>query len=196
MTKELKQFLQNNRSLIEREQFYELYCAVNNHFKYEATTKISELSEFLIECELDPLQFLPNVPQAYLCRSNCLQHIIIPDHIEMIGRASFMSSGIRTVTFEDMSKCTSIIAYAFQSSDLESIILPTTCTDIGTSAFRDCKWLTTIVIPTKQKVYISDDAFAASENIIVYCYPGTSVEEYCINHNINYKFIEPEKRKW
>ena len=38
MTKELKQFLQNNRSLIEREQFYELYCAVNSHFKYEATT--------------------------------------------------------------------------------------------------------------------------------------------------------------
>ena len=198
MTKELKQFLQEKRTLIEREQFYELYCAVSNKFKYSGSSYIRELSEFLINCDLDPLEYLPDVPTGYLNRSSILQHVVIPDNVELVGRAAFMNSGIRSVTFHDTSKCTHIIDYAFQDCDnLETVILPPACENISVSAFRNCKYLQTVVIPTKSnRTYIASDAFDYCDNLTIYCNPGTTVEYYCIDKNINYKFIDPEKRKY
>lgn len=140
---------------------------------------------------------MPTVPHGYLCRSDLLDHIVIPENIDLVGKAAFMDSDLKSVSFSDRSKCTHIIAYAFQSCHkLETVILPEFCTHIGTSAFRDCYYLQDVVIPTKDKIAFSDDAFEYSDMVVIHCYPGTPVEEYCINHDINYKFIEPEKRKW
>ena len=197
MTKELKQFIKDNIKLIELDQYYELYCKLNNTFKYEATSRTKELTEFLIDCNVNPLEYMPTLPQGYLCRSDLLDHIVIPENIDLVGRAAFMDSGLKSVSFSDRSKCTHIIAYAFQSCQkLETVILPAFCTHIGTSAFRDCYYLQDVVIPTKDKIAFSDDAFEYSDMVVIHCYPGTPVEEYCITHDINYKLIEPEKRKW
>ena len=197
MTPELKQFIKDNINLIDRDQYYELYCNLNNTFKYEATSRTKELTEFLIDCNVNPLEYMPSVPQAYLCRSDLLDHIVIPENIDLVGRAAFMDSGLKSVSFSDRSKCTHIIAYAFQSCcDLETVILPLCCTHIGTSAFRDCYYLQNVVIPTRDKIAFSNDAFEYSDMVVIQCYPGTPVEEYCIQNGIKYKFIEPEKRKW
>lgn len=197
MTPALKQFIKDNITLIDRDEYYELYCKLNDTFKYEATSRTKELTEFLIDCNVNPLEYMPSVPQAYLCRSDLIDHIVIPENVDLVERAAFMNSGLKSVSFSDGSKCTHIIAYAFQGCHrLETVILPEFCTHIGTSAFRDCCYLQDVVIPTKDKIAFSDDAFEYSDRVVIHCYPGTPVEEYCINHDINYKFIETEKRKW
>ena len=193
----LKQFIKDNITLIDRDQYYELYCKLKNTFKNEATLRTRELTEFLIDCNVNPLEYMPTVPHGYLCRSDLLDHIVIPENINLVGRAAFMDSDLKSVSFSDRSKCTHILAYAFQGCHkLETVILPEFCTHIDTSAFRTCCYLQDVVIPTKDKIAFSDDAFEYSDMVVIHCYPGTPVEEYCINHDINYKFIEPEKRKW
>lgn len=193
----LKQFIKDNITLIDRDQYYELYCKLKNTFKNEATLRTRELTEFLIDCNVNPLEYMPTVPHGYLCRSDLLDHIVIPENIDLVGKAAFMDSDLKSVSFSDRSKCTHILAYAFQGCyNLETVILPEFCTHIDTSAFRNCCYLQDVVIPTKDKIAFSDDAFEYSDMVVIHCYPGTPVEEYCINHDINYKFIEPEKRKW
>ena len=195
MTKELKQFLQDNRSLIEREQFYELYMKLGNTIGKKNSTYTPELTEFLINCDMDPLDYLPSVPIGYMKCSSLLDHIRIPDHIEMVNRAAFICSDLKTVTFGEMSKCTHIMDYAFKGSErLESVILPKTCSHIGTDAFRNCDWLETVVIPTVDpKTYIEDEAFAYCPYLTIYCNPGP-VENYCIEHKLNYKLLTENKR--
>ena len=193
----LKQFIKDNITLIDRDQYYELYCKLKNTFKNEATLRTRELTEFLIDCNVNPLEYMPTVPHGYLCRSDLLDHIVIAENIDLVGRAACMDSDLKSVSFSDRSKCTHILAYAFQGCyKLETVILPEFCTHIDTSAFRNCCYLQDVVIPTKDKIAFSDDAFEYSDMVVIHCYPGTPVEEYCINHDINYKFIEPEKRKW
>ena len=120
----LKHFIMDNITVIDRDQYQELYCKLKNTFKNEATLRTRELTEFLIDCNVNPLEYMPTVPHGYLCRSDLLDHIVIPENIDLVGRAAFMDSDLKSVSFSDRSKCTHIIAYAFQSCHkLETVIL-------------------------------------------------------------------------
>lgn len=194
MTPELKEFLLRNHELLENEQYYELYCFLGNTFGYKSPQYTRELSELIIECEGNPLEYLPSVPISYLNNSDVLEHIVIPDHIEMVRRAAFINSGLKTVSFNDTSKCTCIAGYAFEGCQkLEKVILPPACKDIFTNAFRSCPWLETVVIPTKDNhAYIDEGAFYDCPYLTIYCYADTYVENYCIDHNLNYKLIDKQ----
>lgn len=190
MTKELKEFLLQNRELIETENYYKLYCAANNHFEQKSASFTKELSELLIECDVNPLEHLLTVPTAYLANSDLIDHIVIPDNIEVVERAAFLGSELKSVTFNDTSKCTVITNYAFDYCEyLETVILPPSCTTIGNNAFAYCGRLKSIVIPsTASNMFIHDLAFTATPDVKIYCKPGY-VEDYCINNNIEYELL-------
>lgn len=190
MRPELKKFLQDHRSLIEREKYTELYTELGTTLAKERSDYTNEMTEFLISCDMNPLDYMYQVPIGYMKCSTLLDHIVIPDHITSVQRAAFICSDLRTVTFNDTSKCTHIMPFAFKGCEkLESVILPECCTYIGTDAFRNCDWLESVCIPTKSpQVYIDEEAFAYCPYLTIYCNSGP-VEDYCIQHNISYKLL-------
>lgn len=185
----LKQFLQAHRKLIEQEKYDELYFELARAFPDLNSSYTRELSEFLISCDFDPLIYVKIVPIGYLNRSSIIDHVLIPDNIEHVGRASFMYSEIKSVTFNNTSKCKCIDSFAFEGCDyLESVILPPSCTTIRSLAFNRCSSLTSVIVNAKN-VNMSADVFTLSPKLTVYCHEGGSVEDYCIDNNIDYRVI-------
>lgn len=70
----------------------------------------------------------------------------IPNDVTCIGMSAFRGcSGLSSITIPN--SVTSIDDWAFQNSNLTSIIIPNSVTSIGRSAFYGCLYLTTITIP-------------------------------------------------
>lgn len=86
---------------------------------------------------------------------------------EVIIPSSIIQGG---VTYE----VTSIYAYAFNgSSDLTSVVIPSSITELGDYAFNDCTSLTSITIP-KGVVYISTSTFDGCDNLQTIIYNAKS----------------------
>lgn len=80
-----------------------------------------------------------------------LKSVTIPSTVTTIGEYAFYyNESLKTVTFADNNKCTSIGNYAFSTCAIEEITLPEGASagyTIGTSAFSSCKKLISVTIP-------------------------------------------------
>ena len=83
------------------------------------------LSEFLLSCDINPLNYVTTVPKNYLT-SSTLTNIDIPEGIKIIDKNAFSL----------MQK-------------LSSIIIPESCTRVEDYAFNCCKELNTVTILNK-----------------------------------------------
>lgn len=87
MTEQLKQFLQNNKTSLEEDDFRTLY---KNWSKYIDSDDVSDLTDLFLEVGIDPLNYLPEVPVKYAYYSEKLTKLVIPDHIDRILLFAFM----------------------------------------------------------------------------------------------------------
>lgn len=87
-----------------------------------------------------------------------LQSITLPSTIRNIYSEAFVNSGLRSIS---MSGVRRIDAYAFSSSDLESVTVPYNAT-LGTGIFYNCESLLSV---TFQGLYIPNDAFLDCTNL-------------------------------
>ena len=87
MTEQLKQFLQNNKTSLEEDDFRTLY---KNWSKYIDSDDVSDLTDVFLEVGIDPLNYLPEVPAKYAYYSKQLTKLTIPDHIDRILPFAFM----------------------------------------------------------------------------------------------------------
>ena len=118
MTEQLKQFLQNNKNSLEKDDFRTLY---KNWSKYIDSDDVSDLTDLFLEVGIDPLDYLPEVPAKYAYYSKLLTKLIIPSHIEQIFPFAFMGC-----------------------ENLKEVILPSSVKIIGGFAFdrvTDCKFI-------------------------------------------------------
>lgn len=78
-----------------------------------------------------------------------LVSVTIPDSVVTIGSQSFAhNSGLTSVTFQGVSKVTTIEGFAFyQAVNLESVTLPASLVTVGDNAFQGLLKLTTLTIP-------------------------------------------------
>lgn len=135
MTPELKQFIQNNKDLINqntKESWEEIYDKLpNSKLKGEFTKTILDAGIN------DPATIIESIPQCYLCKSN-IENYVISDNITYIGWNSFQ-----------------------YCSMLSNVVIGNNVTTIGNSAFSECERLTSIVIPDSVTV-IESYAFGGS----------------------------------
>ena len=89
----------------------------------------------------------------------------IGKNVQKIPSNLFNSSNIKTVAFEDQSKCLEIGERAFNyCTFLETIVLSPTITKIGPFAFQGCKNITSISIPSSV-VNIGEHTFASCQKL-------------------------------
>lgn len=141
--KEILDFLRKNTQLLEDGNFDELYKKAS----FTPGLKISALTTFLLEADIEPLDYLTSVPNYYMKRVKSITMTIIPDNVTSIGNDTFYGcTGLTSVTIGN--SVTSIGGSAFENCiNLTSVTIGNSVTSIGNDAFSNCSSLTSVEIP-------------------------------------------------
>jgi len=86
ISKAVKDFIEEHSDLIQ-ENHWERFYNLARRILY--SHEIGELSQCLLEADIDPLLYLKEVPGLYLARSD-VRTVIIPDNIETICTYAFL----------------------------------------------------------------------------------------------------------
>ena len=156
MKLELKEFIKSHLDLIDNEQYEQLYKKYNETFwfdvKEDGLASPHHLSEFLLSCNINPLNYVTTVPKHYLSGAT-LTNIDIPEGIKIIDKHAFSL----------MQK-------------LPSVIIPESCIRVEDHAFTCCKELNTVTILNKNTQFGSK-VFSLCFTLLDIYYPGT-INEY------------------
>lgn len=146
MTFSTKNFILNNRDLIDentKESWEEIYEKLN----YELEIVRSEFTETLINSNINPVSILKYIPPNYLENSN-IRNYTIPKGTKTICKNAFNSSKIESIVIPDSVKSIENGAFAY-CSELTHIELGPNINNIGAYAFKECSSLSSIKIPEK-----------------------------------------------
>lgn len=89
--------------------------------------------------------------------------VIIPSSIEILGRMSFSSTNIHSVSMSEGIKSIGMCAF-WGCSNLERIFIPQSVSNIGNGTFQSCKNLVSVNIPEKVTC-IRDDLFSECSSL-------------------------------
>lgn len=130
----------------------------------------------------------------YNCKN--LKEFYIPDSVSSIGAGVFYNAGIKSIDLPDGIKYkevynshgvfegskiehavlprdwTSIPSYFFESSKLIDIEIPSSVTVIGFAAFKDCKYLSSIILPDNLEE-IESSAFEGTKLLNEFVVPSS-----------------------
>lgn len=144
LNSELKNLLEDHIDMIQEEDWARLYQQVD----YDADT-FGEMTQLLIESEIDPLDQLDYVPENYFCKNWNIMSINLPNTIIKIDSSAFEGCEY-----------------------LESVILPNGLKDIGPWVFHSCPSLKSIILP-KTLEYIGDGNFDYCDELDTVNFEGT-----------------------
>lgn len=144
LSNQVKKFIIDNQSLIERNEFDELYQKAI--FDLES---VIDLSAVLVKSGINPLPYIGNMTNSmmfsYLDISNICkdQTLYIPKNIESIGANCFeYATGFNQVKFTDNLKA--INDYAFCNTKITELDIPGSVKIIAGGAFSLCNELKTV----------------------------------------------------
>lgn len=181
MDAEIKEFIEKNIDLIEREDFEKLYEIINNGSGTGGMHRAvftCKFTETLLEAGIDPTKYMKEIPQDYL-KGASIQSYVIPSNITSIGDEAFYGcSELMSVTIPNSVTLIGDSAFS-DCSSLTSITLPDSITHIGGYAFDGCRGLTGIIIPDKV-TFIGYSAFEDCRNLTGITIPGgvTSIYDW------------------
>lgn len=165
----IKEFLRENRELIDNEDFDQLF---SNGF-YDSRLKFGELARIFTNAGIRIDYILSN--QTAIHTTEFFDHptltsIVIPDNIKAIYNSAFaacdkltsvkLGNNVEIIGSNVFSNCSqlknielneglkAIGAYAFEATDIEEIVLPSSLVTehIETGLFRDCNNLKSIKV--------------------------------------------------
>ena len=150
-------FLEENKDLIETNNFDELYA------KLKYVEDISLFSQLLLEAGINPLLHLNEVPDHFLCESDIVD-FEIPSTIQVIDTFAFsFCINLRSITMHNSVKSIKSLAFEY-CKDLEKIVFSDNITEIGYKSFTNCWKLDNLVLPEKLK-NIDSEAFYQCRNL-------------------------------
>lgn len=165
LTKNLKEFLEKNIELIEENKFNELYKKAENDLYF--SQGIGTLTRALLAANIDPIEYLSDIPYCYLYGDSNITEFVIPDKIKVVNSCAFCNcSQLHDVifgtdvalilygAFDGCSELTNVTLndglvdigqYAFHGTNIEKIFIPATVSRINVTAFP--KSITLEVLP-------------------------------------------------
>ena len=120
ISENIKQFIESHIEDIEANDWDQLYKDIL--LIIHRGDEVCEFTQAMLSCDINPLLYMKQVPQYYLCGNKDIKEFIIPNNIEIINR------------------------YAFIGSQIEKIHIPPSITNIYERAFSGCKELNHIYI--------------------------------------------------
>lgn len=132
MRKAFKDFIESHVHLLENGDIATLYSMVPQKYEDYIITP-GNITELCFKLKLNPLEYLPVVPEEFAKRTN-LAYCVIPDHIKEIRAQAFAHSSIDWIKFSKNLECISNGAF-LGCKNLKEIILPSTLRCIKENAF-------------------------------------------------------------
>ena len=159
MTAELANFIKQNIDLINESEFDQLYQQITKE-----SVKTAELTEMLLDSDIDFLSFMTKVPEGCFAKIKSLTSITIPESIQLIEDKAFSwCSNLESVKLAN--SITRIGEGAFYlCTSLKNIDLPSNLTSLKSFVFSKCNSLRSIVIPASV-VSVYSFAFKECENL-------------------------------
>ena len=210
MTEQLKQFIQENRDLINentKESWEEVYGELP---KYDNLR--GEFTQAILDAGInDPAIIMGHIPEQYLYNSN-ITNYKIPNNVESISSGAFRNckqlisieipNGIKDIESISFAGCNSLTTITIPSSvatidynsfngcsSLESIEIPNSIISIGEIAFCNCTSLKKLTIPNK-RFKMGDSIFSNCPKLKEITFSGT--KEEAIKHGIG----NVKRKKW
>lgn len=123
-----------------------------------------------------------------------INNISIQEGVTNIGSLAFNScSALHNVSIAD--SVTIIEASAFQAcTGLTNVIIPNNIASIASLAFVGCNNLSSVTIKNKDVIINTGAFLRCSEDLVIYCYEGSTAQSYAIENNIKYELL-PEETK-
>ena len=132
---------------------------------------IGLFTEFLIGCDINPLEYLDRIPQYYLYRSKSISEIVVPEGITSIEPNAFNASGVEKITFKG-KELKELGSGAFANSYLKEIKVPEGVTYLRRGCFTSCKHLKYVHLPVSLN-YIESHVFYGTPDYLEIHYAGT-----------------------
>lgn len=144
----LKNFIEDNISLIENKDFKELY---KKAYSINSVFNVGDLTHVLYSIGIDPLEDLTYIPASFFESCDALFEVDIPLHIERIDESAF-----------------------YDCNNIYSITIPKNVTELGSWSIAGCEELRKIVILSDVK-RIDRLAFGQNPKLeVVYCSQTTA----------------------
>lgn len=153
MNERVRSFIEHFIYLIEDNKFNKLYIEAEKYLSNEDI-------HILTECLIDPkvgckvLSNMRYVPKYYLATNTTITQIELPDSIEVVRARAF-------------DKCL----------NLQEVILPESVAVVDGYVFAVCPSLKKLVVKNPNTAF-SIFSTVGSNNIEIYCKPGSKVEQY------------------
>ena len=140
LSRDMENFLADNLALIDANDFQELYNKLDDvAFGSEAA-----LTGALIYADINPLNYLVDIPTYYACLLD-IPEVTIPKNIKSINEYAFNSChSLEAVIIEE--GCQYLGENAFENcSELSEVYLPESIEEIDSNCFRNCPKLVNII---------------------------------------------------
>lgn len=195
ISNDLKEFLKDPelQELINDGKFDEIYNKLNS-FKSEPKKLIGEFTSLLLQVNINPLNYMNEVPSNYLYANKeistviipyriksigsdafkyctALTKITIPNSVEFIGESAFSGSSITDITLPNKIKSIYFMTFS-NCKSLTNIVIPNNVEAIGWGAFAFCNSLTNVTIPNSVHT-IYDEAFCDCKSLINIIIPSS-----------------------
>lgn len=162
---EMYDFLEQNKALLDSNNFSELYnklyekCVDANKDNMIAGSyyfyDIRFLTKILSEAGIDPLKYMNHVPKNYACKLSDLTSVVIPDTIKTIDEYAFAETKLKSITIPSSVKRIGLFAFE-NCKNLTKVTLNYGLEIIGSCAFYGCWRLTDIIIPDSVTTLIGE----------------------------------------
>lgn len=155
LNKAMENFLSENMKLIDDNDFEQLYSKLPGDE--------SDLTSALLYADINPLDYLVDIPTYYACLLEEISEITIPKNIKSINEYAFNSChNLQAVVIEE--GCTYLGEDAFENcSELSEVYLPASIEEIDSNCFRNCPKLVNIIyagtVDDWEKISIYSNAF-------------------------------------
>ena len=113
-----------------------------------------------------------------------IKSVNFPNALINIGRYAFGSNYLTDVTIPN--GVTTIGTNAFSNNQLTRVVFPNSVTTIGEYAFANNNDLAEVVIPNGDTALGEGVFSGCSPDLIIYGVPGSSANDYAINHSITF----------
>ena len=145
MNTKIKEFIEKNINLIEQGRFEELYDLAMTGI-IRRNLLVGQLTETLLNADIDPAEYMEEIPSFYLSGAEGIKYYTIPDNAISIGDYAFCyCPKLKSVMIGD--SVTSIGKYAFSNChNLPSITIPESVITIKSLAFSGCETLSRVVL--------------------------------------------------
>lgn len=131
----------------------------------------------------DMLEGLTEIRNYAFYRCDYLKIIGLPHSITKIGNYSFYDVGAGymgscLVDLKIPNGVTNIGEFAFQNSNIKSVVIPISTTNIGRMAFYWCSLLSSVTVDATTPPTIGSGVFSNAHSSLVIYVPAASVETY------------------